>query len=267
MASPGQPARPSFAPAGDFASSRAGQPIRPTKTAIRLARRIVEDIISNDFGPDSRLPQEKEMLEHYRVGRATLREALRHLEFLGILHIRSGPSGGPIVLEPSGNNLGSVLGLLLTLSRTQFGEVIAVYEVLEPTMAASAATNSSDEIVRLLRASVNAMSDENLTEDQFLDENRNFHDLIAKGSGNRVLEFFNESLLAIIDGAVVGVHYSRRRRKVVIDSHEEITIAIERRDPDAARAAMEKHIGDWKRYVSKRYPEALTRPLTWSPDN
>lgn len=205
------------------------------------------------------------MLEHYRVGRATLREALRHLEFLGILEIRSGPGGGPIVLAPNGDDLGSVLGLLLSISRTKFEDVIVVRESLEPEMAASAATNATEAVVEDLRASVDAMASETLTDEQFLDENRRFHDLIAVGSGNRVLEYFIASLHKIIDGAVVGVYYSRRRRKLVIESHDLITNAIEQRDPEAARNAMADHIHDWRRYVSSRHPDALARPLTWSP--
>lgn len=242
-----------------------GPSVRSRKIAIVLASRIVEEIISNDLGPNSRLPQEKEMLEHYRVGRATLREALRHLEFLGILEIRSGPGGGPIVLAPSGDDLGSVLGLLLSISRTKFEDVIDVRETLEPQMAASAAVNATDDVIAQLRASVDAMASERLNDEQFLDENRRFHDLIAIGSGNRVLEYFIASLHKIIDGAVVGIYYSRRRRKLVVESHEQIIEAIERRDPDGARAAMEEHIRGWRRYVTTRHPDALARPLTWSP--
>jgi DNA-binding FadR family transcriptional regulator len=161
--------------------------VRSKKTAILLARRIVDEIIGNNLDPNSRLPQEKEMLDHYRVGRATLREALRYLEFLGILEIRSGPGGGPIVVAPNGDDLGSVLGLFLSLSRTKFADVIAVREMLEPAMAASAATNASDDVVADLHASVDAMGIDRLSDEQFLDENRRFHDLIAEGTGIRFL--------------------------------------------------------------------------------
>lgn len=256
--------RPTFGRNSDDAVTRRGNPVRSQKTAILLARRIVDEIISNNFGPNSRLPQEKDMIEYFKVGRATLREALRHLEFLGILEIRSGPGGGPVLLKPDGADLGSVLELLLAVSRIRFGEVVDVREVLEPVMAASAASNATDELVGKLRESVKAMGVEELTDDQFLQENGNFHDILAKGSGNRVMEFFHGSLHSIIDGSVVGVHYSQRRRKVVIESHEEITDAIERRDPQAARAAVEALMTSWRAYVSKRHPETLNRPLTWS---
>lgn len=41
------------------------------------------------------------MLGTYGVGRGTLREALRCLEMQGVVTIKTGPGGGPVVNEPS----------------------------------------------------------------------------------------------------------------------------------------------------------------------
>src|SRR4051794_18860504 len=65
-----------------------------SKYADVLAQRLINEIIEGDLRPGAMLPPEKEMLGRFGVGRASLREALRHLELQGVLSIRPGPGGG-----------------------------------------------------------------------------------------------------------------------------------------------------------------------------
>ena len=70
---------------------------RPQKTALIVAKRVVEDIYKSGQSAGDRLPPERVMLEHYGVGRGTLREALRFLELQGVLTLKPGPGGGPVI--------------------------------------------------------------------------------------------------------------------------------------------------------------------------
>ena len=62
-----------------------------------------------------RLPGERELAEQFGVSRATLREALRALEALGILEIRLGAHGGAFAREQPGDRVTSALHDALTL--------------------------------------------------------------------------------------------------------------------------------------------------------
>src|SRR4051794_39628144 len=70
---------------------------RTEKVAAILARQIVRDIATRQLPPGSSLEPEGIMLERYGVSRASLREALRILETQGLITIKPGPGGGPIV--------------------------------------------------------------------------------------------------------------------------------------------------------------------------
>src|SRR5262245_42511900 len=123
---------------------------RPKKTALLVAQRIVEDINSRGNRVGDRLPPEKAMLEDYDVGRGTLRESLRFLELQGVLTLKPGPSGGPIVQQPDSTALANSLSLLLQFQKAPFKTVIETRVALEPAMARQAAERMSEEDVQRL---------------------------------------------------------------------------------------------------------------------
>jgi DNA-binding FadR family transcriptional regulator len=70
---------------------------RTAKVSEIIAREIVHD--SRGLPPGTMLPSEAKLLERYQVGRTSLREALRVLEMQGLIVIRPGPGGGPMLTE------------------------------------------------------------------------------------------------------------------------------------------------------------------------
>jgi len=52
-----------------------------------VAQRIVRDIMRSGMSPGDLLPPERIMIETYETGRGTLREALRLLEFQGVISL------------------------------------------------------------------------------------------------------------------------------------------------------------------------------------
>ena len=62
-----------------------GPATRPPKAALLVAQRIVQDALREGRKPGDLLAPERTMLEKYQTGRGTLREALRLLEFQGVI--------------------------------------------------------------------------------------------------------------------------------------------------------------------------------------
>jgi GntR family transcriptional repressor for pyruvate dehydrogenase complex len=236
---------------------------RPRKTAVLIAQRIVSEIVDNDLQPGSPLLSERAMLEHYGVARGTLRESLRLLELQGILQIKTGPGGGPFVAEPASRDLAGVLAMMLQLRRSSFREVLEARHALEPLLAAQAAERISDEALAALAESVESITANVSDIDLYLEENENFHSIIAEAAGNQVFFLIISSLAWICDGTAMGVEFPLKARKIVCEEHRRIYEAIAARDPKRSADAMEHHVMDFERFLKKKYPAVLNTMLRW----
>jgi DNA-binding FadR family transcriptional regulator len=228
-----------------------------------LAQRIVFDITTGHVQVGDQLASERDMLAEYQVGRGTLRESLRYLEMQGVIRMRLGPSGGPVVTAPTYRNLASTISLLLHRSGSRFRDVLEAREIFEPAMAARAAAHIECDALVALGDSIEMMRARIDDVDAFLEENRRFHDAIAWSSGNDLFGLLVESLHGITDGSALGVEYPIAHREHVMHAHERIYDAIVAKDPAAAAAAMLDHISEFSRYMDRRYPQLMERVPDW----
>jgi GntR family transcriptional regulator, transcriptional repressor for pyruvate dehydrogenase complex len=109
------------------------------KSAVIVAKRIVAAVERERLGPGDKLPPERVMQEQYGVGRSTLREALRFLELQGVLTLKTGPGGGPVLRRPRSSHLATTLALTLQFKDAPFRVIVEARMALEPMMAGLAA--------------------------------------------------------------------------------------------------------------------------------
>lgn len=245
----------------DLGLSANGQ--RPPKAAMLVAQRIMRDVIKGGLKPGDLLMPERTMLEQYQAGRATLREALRLLEFQGVIALKPGPRGGPVLQDPDASYLASMLVLLLQLKQAPFRSIVEVRSALEPMISRLAAERISDEALADLAETIEAMRDHPDSQEVFLAANRRFHDIIAWSSGNALFGYIIDSLLGIMDGTVIGIDYPGPRRAAVVKAHDEILQALRTRDPAASEQRMREHIDAYERYAKRKYPEVLEQVIRW----
>jgi GntR family transcriptional repressor for pyruvate dehydrogenase complex len=236
---------------------------RPPKAALLVAQRIVRDVVRNGVRPGDLLPPERVMLETYETGRGTLREALRLLEFQGVIALKPGPGGGPILLNPAASHLASTLQLLMQLNQATYRSIVEVRTAVEPMIGQLAAERISAEALAQLQLTIDRMRDNLDDRDLFLESNKRFHDIIAWSSGNVLFAYIVDSLLGILDGTVIGIDYPRQRRVAILKAHEEIYAALASHDADASMARMREHIEAYASYAQRKFPEVLDQVITW----
>lgn len=236
---------------------------RNLKTSELIARDLAAYIVDQELPEGTSLPPEREMVESFGIGRNTLREALRLLETRGVLTIRSGPGGGPVVRRPRPGDLGEALTLILQFEGATFSEVMDARIILEPVVTAAAATRMTDASIAALKEVNAALAEAPDDLEAFSRLNRRFHSLIAEHCGNVVLQTFVETLLTVGDGRTVGISYAPRQVTAIAAAHERIIAALESGDPQAAGEAMRAHSEEANNYWQRKFGDATGRPVRW----
>jgi GntR family transcriptional repressor for pyruvate dehydrogenase complex len=236
---------------------------RPPKAAMLVAQRIVRDVVRGGLKPGDLLPPERTMLEKYETGRGKLREALRLLEFQGVIALKPGPRGGPVLLDPDASHLANTVVLLMQLKEAPFRTIVEVRSALEPMISSLAATRISDEKIKDLASTIDQMRDNLDDQHIFLEANKRFHDIIAWSSGNPLFGYIVDSLLGIMDGTVIGIDYPAPRRVAILKAHDGIFQALKAHDAGASEERMRVHIGEYVTYAERKFPELLDQVIRW----
>jgi GntR family transcriptional repressor for pyruvate dehydrogenase complex len=100
-----------------------------------VADRLRQRIVSGELVEGQRLPPEEELTVQFDVARTTLREALRVLESQGLIAIKRGRGGGPLVTHPSVEPIAMALAVTLQLQGTTVGDLDAARQMIEPQIA------------------------------------------------------------------------------------------------------------------------------------
>jgi GntR family transcriptional repressor for pyruvate dehydrogenase complex len=228
-----------------------------------VAQRIVRDIGRAGLRPGDLLPPERAMLETYETGRGTLREALRLLEFQGVIALKPGPGGGPILMNPAAAHLAGTLQLLMQLNQAPYWMLIEARSALEPVVSRLAAERIGAEALAELAESIVRMREHIDGRDAFRDSDRRFHDVIAWSSGNVLFAYVTGAVLGILDGTVIGIDDPGDRRAAILRAHEEIYAAIAGHDADGAGERMREHMESYASHARRKFPEILTQTVAW----
>ena len=205
------------------------------KVAHEVIYQIREAILSDRLKPGDKLASEKELIAQFGVSKATMREALRVLETLGLIEIRSGVSGGAFVAKSSIDTACESIINFLHFQQVTVKEITMLRYMIEPHAAGIATikrnTNDVHQLKKLLAAEA---IDKNVTT---LKEN-SFHCYLVRISGNPVLilniEFIDNILGLIIAKSNPGKDFYRG----VQEGHRIILECINQKDPMAAKIAM-----------------------------
>lgn len=216
--------------------------VSPLRAVDEIAAQLREMIASGRLKPGDRLPSERDLAARLGVSRNTLREALRALENAGIVEMRKGATGGAFVLPGSPGaivngmrdlyHLGAITPQQLTEARILLSEMVvrlaceratdADFQRLDANIAAARAANAAgsfDERQRL---------------------HREFHVLLARISGNPVIETTMQAIMEVVGEFVRRIGPSDN--PFTLPSRRRFMKHLRARDAQAANAEMTRHL-------------------------
>ena len=192
-----------------------------------------------ELHPGDQLPPERALAEQFQVSRASVREALRSLELLGIVETRAG--GGTFVRRMVPEDLARPLSNLITRGHT-LTDVIEVRGLIEPAIAASAAKRIKPDELAELRAILKQQADKVAAGQPYAEEDTRFHELIGQAARNDLLTTMLGVIWDVLRSSREQWLQTNQRAHSSIDAHQRILAALETHDADAARVAAAEHI-------------------------
>lgn len=236
----------------------------PRKDAVTAAearpRRRTYDVLLHDIEADlrsgkiklgDRLPGERTLAESYGISRASVREAIRILDAMGVLRssVGSGPTAGAIVISDPSAGLSSALRLHVASSRLPVKDIVQTRILLETWSAQTAATRSDtqEELEQASRL-LHAMDNPQIDRDAFYELDARFHVALSSLAGNAVVTTMMESLSGSIVGYIKGAMDAMDAWPDVLSAlrtqHHGIFDAVQARDGELAARLLREHI-EW----------------------
>ncbi len=215
---------------------------RVNRISQNIVEQIRETIISGRLKPGDRLPSEKDLSVEFGVSKASLREALRALEALGMLEVKQGMGGGAFVtevdLETARNNMFNYI----FFQNPSIGEFTQLRAFIEPPVAEIAALKWTPADLDYLEDNLNRTREQMDSVPFYYELDTKFHHRIAQISGNRLICFVIDSLKNAIVQIKLQLELDRDFSIQVYKAHMRLFDALRKRDPEQARAEMHRHI-------------------------
>ena len=242
-------AGPLIGPLGDrlLASLKSDfEVVRKNKVYEEVAQQI-ERLILKKLRPGDKLPSERELAEMLKVSRSSIRDAIRGLELRGLVEPRQG--AGTIVRESAVEPLANPFANALKRRKEMVSELLDFRKMLEPPLAARAATHASADEILEMEEILQRQEAKQSQGEPAVAEDAEFHYSVALASGNSVV-------LKVLD-IIMDLLRDTRERSLQVEGrpqkslagHRRILAAIKRHDAEGAKSAMRRHIEDVEEIV------------------
>lgn len=209
----------------------------------KIIRQIRTLITTGELSPGDKLPPERKLSEKFGIGRSVVRDAIRKLEFYGI--VKTQPQSGTVI---EGMGIVALEGLItdvLNIEESDFKSLVETRLLLEIESAGKAAERRTFDDIAILQNSLKAYEAKVGQGISAVEEDLLFHLKIAEASGNSVLK----SLMLIITPDIVKSFTKlnvckENRTQATIEEHREILNHIIAQDVKGAKQAMRDHLRD-----------------------
>jgi GntR family transcriptional regulator, transcriptional repressor for pyruvate dehydrogenase complex len=215
--------------------------VRASRLYEQIVQQVEESIVKGALKPGDQLPPERELAQQFGVSRTAVREAVKALREKGL--VEAYPGRGTFITDGTSYAIRQSLDHMLKIGQSEgSGYLVEVREILEPEIAALAATRADGDHLAAMREAIAVMDGALQDSDAFIEADLDFHLVLAEAAANPLI-------LTLID-SIVGLLREHRSRSFLVKGgpergqyhHKRVMDAVERRDPIGAREAMNAHL-------------------------
>lgn len=212
------------------------------RTFEHVANQVRGMLSTGQLKPGDQLPPERKLSVELNVSRSALREALRTLEFAGVLELRQGKRGGAFVSSGNPQSLSNNMSDLLRLGNLAWSDLTEARIWIEEIIVRVACERANAKDIRLLEENIRqaeALFDAGELMEK-TDTIIEFHNILARATRNPFLVMMNQTITEVLR------YFTRRlgseRTREVFKSRRRFMTAFTAGDADAAVNEMERNL-------------------------
>lgn len=215
--------------------------IQSSRLYEQIVQQIEESVQKGALKEGDQLPAERELAQQFGVSRTAVREAIRTLNEKGL--VEALPGRGTFITSGASHSMRQSLDRILKSGQPNgTAWLVEFREILEPEIAALAATRAVEQDIAAMREAVRVMDEAQRDPGAFIEADLDFHLALAEAAANPMI-------LSLID-SIVGLLREQRMQIFYIGGgpargqahHKRILAAVERGDAQGAREAMYHHL-------------------------
>jgi len=215
--------------------------VRTSRLYEQIVQQIEQSIQRGVLKPGDQLPAERELAQQFGVSRTAVREAIKTLAEKGLVEAFSGR--GTFVTNGMSQALRQSLDLMLKISQQDGSAHLAeVREILEPEIAALAATRVEEQHLATMREAFAVMDRSLQDPDAYIEADLDFHLSLAEAAANPLILSLIDSIVGLLREQRLRIFYVAGGPQRGQFHHQRILDAVQQRDPEEARAAMRAHL-------------------------
>lgn len=225
-------------------------PAKNTKVYEEVVERIKKMIEEGELKIGDKLPTERAMAEELNVSRASIREAIRSLEVIGLIESIQGAGNyikndfSEILLEP--------LSMMFMLQQGSAIDIYELREVLELSTIMISAERIKKEELQKLKELIEKFKESDIESNNVIID-KEFHYTIVKAANNPLITNLLNVLSQVIDKFITdsrkNILESSENKERLLKLHERVYVALENRDSLGAYTALKEHFELIKEYI------------------
>ncbi len=216
-------------------------PIQTERLYEQIVSQIEQRIIKGDLKVGDQLPSERELAEQFAVSRTAVREAVKALREKRLVEIR--PGRGTFITNGTTDAMRRSLDMLMKIGTTHgSANLVEVRGILEPEIAALAATRITEEYIQSMREAIASMDTALDNVDAFVEADLDFHLALAEATQNPIIPILMDSIIDMLREQRKRTGLTRGGLERGQVHHKKILKAVIQHDPEAAKSAMQHHL-------------------------
>lgn len=218
-----------------------------------IINQIKNLITSGQLKPGEKLPSERKLSEKLSVSRSAVRDAIKKLEFYGVL--KTHPQSGTIVAGMGPTALQGLISDILTIDGSDYKSLVETRVILEINSAKLAAERRTEENIHQIQVALDKYHEKLKLDQPTVEEDLMFHLEIAEASQNTVLK----SMMMVITPDIISnfIKYDVCGDDVKVErynEHQLLLKLIKEQNPEKVALVMENHLKDIKAFgVSHKF--------------